>query len=345
MNPNHKARQETQNFSIFRGVAQFDALVDGVYQGARDMGESSSATMKVVVGKIDVPSGRSGLEEVAKTIVTGYTAEASLQVENISVGNLALFFHGDITTVTQVSTEVADEVVFPVSAGLLYRLGRTEANPVGVAGVSVLTLKSKAGNSAVAYAVGDYVSGDLVLPSVANGYYYKVTTSGTATVQPSEWGTVIGGTTADGGGTAVFTCMGKVTLDDGLDYEADLADAEFSPLAGSLFADTLALAEAGADDKTILATYTPLANSRSRITPKPKAQYGSFEIRGTSEVGEPHTWFGPYCEISPDGDLPVISVGSTTVARMKFKIRYQKPHTTSRGADKLLIDGAPVGTA
>lgn len=52
-----------------------------------------------------------------------------------------------------------------------------------------------------------YVVGDVVHPPTNNGYYYVCTTAGTShTAQPTTWGTTVGGTTSEGGGTCVWTC-------------------------------------------------------------------------------------------------------------------------------------------
>jgi len=50
-----------------------------------------------------------------------------------------------------------------------------------------------------------YVLGEVAEPSVSNGHIYKVTTAGTSGVAEPAWGTVVGGTTADGTGSLVWT--------------------------------------------------------------------------------------------------------------------------------------------
>lgn len=51
-----------------------------------------------------------------------------------------------------------------------------------------------------------YAVGDIVHPTVNNGYYYKCTTAGTSHSSEPTWLTVVGGTTSEGGGTVVWTC-------------------------------------------------------------------------------------------------------------------------------------------
>lgn len=55
-----------------------------------------------------------------------------------------------------------------------------------------------------------YAVGDVVRPTLNNGYYYKCSTAGTShTAEPAAWGTTPGGTTSEGGGTVVWTCYAQ----------------------------------------------------------------------------------------------------------------------------------------
>lgn len=51
-----------------------------------------------------------------------------------------------------------------------------------------------------------YAVGDEVHPTTNNGYYYKCSTAGTSHTTEPTWGTTVGGTTSEGGGTVVWTC-------------------------------------------------------------------------------------------------------------------------------------------
>ena len=52
-------------------------------------------------------------------------------------------------------------------------------------------------------------TGQFIAPATANGYYYKVTTGGTAGASAPTFGTTIGGTTVDG--TSTYTCWGTLS--------------------------------------------------------------------------------------------------------------------------------------
>lgn len=56
-----------------------------------------------------------------------------------------------------------------------------------------------------------------LIPAAPNGFYYRVSTAGTTAAAPPTFPTTVGGTVNDG--TAVLTCMGRVVLTPGTDYE------------------------------------------------------------------------------------------------------------------------------
>lgn len=57
-----------------------------------------------------------------------------------------------------------------------------------------------------------YVVGDIVRPTVNNGYFYKCSTAGTSHTSEPTWGTTVAGTTSEGGGTCVWTCYNQGDL-------------------------------------------------------------------------------------------------------------------------------------
>lgn len=75
-----------------------------------------------------------------------------------------------------------------------------------------------------AYALNAYI-----VPASSNGYYYKVTTAGTSGGSVPTYPTTIGATVTDG--TAVYTCMGKITLVKDTDYTVTAAGLVISSAA------------------------------------------------------------------------------------------------------------------
>jgi hypothetical protein len=338
-----QARADIRNLVIPRGKLHFDAwdAANSRYEGMKDLGEASNAELELTIHKSPYYSGRSGYRTKVYDPIVSMEAKATLTVENITLSNLARFVVGGIAAIAQTAVEVVDEAIGPVTAGLIYQLGRSVSNPLGVAGVSALALISKAGDLASAYATGSYVLGDRVIPTVANGYYYRVTTAGTVVTEPTR-GNTIGGVTVDGGGTAEFTCIGTTALTVDVDYEADLTTGEFSPLAGSELAATLALADVTDDEATVLATYTPIANSRYRVSgPQVTTQYGSFLLRGDTTRSPHHNWFGPYCALTPTGAIPLLS-NEADVVSLTFEVEFLSPPVGAHGTDLIYIDDEPV---
>lgn len=56
-----------------------------------------------------------------------------------------------------------------------------------------------------------------IVPAVANGFYYRVSVAGTTAAAPPTFPTTVGGTVVDG--TATLTCVGRILLTAGTDYE------------------------------------------------------------------------------------------------------------------------------
>ena len=332
------ARNDIRNYFIPRGIVQWGPYINGRYEGQIDMGEAENATMTVKPTMFEMDSARSGIAVLAVSEPVKIEVSAKLKVNNVTLANLAQFVIGDLSSLVQTAQAVTDEAIYCPSAGRIHQLGRSASNPVGVQGVSVLTLKSKSGADADTYETGAYHVGDLVKPTVSNGYFYRVKTAGTPLAEPT-WGTTIGGTTT---AVAVFTCVGKITLSAGVDYEVDLPSGEFSPLANGSFAETLVMADATTDDKTLLATYTPVASTRPRIAgPKVKSQYGSLMIKGDPALGITNTWYIPFASITPSGDLPVIT-SDTKAVSLDFEVKAMRHPDSAYGNDFLFIDSQPV---
>lgn len=85
--------------------------------------------------------------------------------------------------------------------------GNKSSEYVASGGITVLDTVVKEPAAWVASTA--YVVGDIVRPTVNNGYFYKCTTAGTSGSSEPTWGTTVGGTTSD---TAVWTCYNQDDL-------------------------------------------------------------------------------------------------------------------------------------
>lgn len=93
---------------------------------------------------------------------------------------------------------------------------------------SVTAVNASNGVAATAWAATTaYTLGVYKIPTVANGFYYKVTTAGTTAGSEPTWPTTAGTTVVDG--TVTWTCQGRVLLTSGG------TDYDFTPI-GIIFA-------------------------------------------------------------------------------------------------------------
>lgn len=81
---------------------------------------------------------------------------------------------------------------------------QVQNGPGFLAGGVTLSISGAVRQNTTAYTMGQFIT-----PASANGYYYEVSTGGTSAASPPSFGTVIGGTTVDGGAT--LTCWGTLS--------------------------------------------------------------------------------------------------------------------------------------
>lgn len=104
-----------------------------------------------------------------------------------------------------------------------------------------------------AYSLGAYRQ-----PTVANTFYYSATVAGTSGASEPTWPTTVGATVVDG--TVTWTCMGRIILTAGTDYEFTHA--------GIIFEDDAAVTEGepikytGARPAQV--THSPLTGAQER---------------------------------------------------------------------------------
>lgn len=153
--------------------------------------------------------------------------EASMTLHDLSPENLARIVYGNSTSAT--GSALTNQAIGTFGAGAFAPF------PAIAAATPVPVIRATNGRTAVTRAnTTAYTLGAYLVPQVANGFYYRVTTAGTSAAAPPTFGTTVGGTTADG--TATLTCMGRTLLTAGTDYNVDgngvLFTADASATAG-----------------------------------------------------------------------------------------------------------------
>lgn len=126
---------ETKSYVLGKGEVYFDQG-----QGERYFGNTTEFNITIESENLDHFDSDNGIRVKDDSVVLEITRGGSLITDNISKENMALFFLGELSTVTQVATPVVDEAINDVKKGYFYQLGKTTANPQGVRGVTAVTV-------------------------------------------------------------------------------------------------------------------------------------------------------------------------------------------------------------
>lgn len=132
---------DENQYQIPRGRVYFDRLdpVTDAYTGERAFGNCPGITLNISSEKADHYSSESGLAQKDKSIAVRIDRAGTLNCDNWSTANVALFLSGEEDIVTQTADAVTDEEI-TVHQGLFYQLGKTLANPAGHRNVSAVVI-------------------------------------------------------------------------------------------------------------------------------------------------------------------------------------------------------------
>lgn len=218
---------ETKSYTLGKGRVYFDQG-----DGERYFGNTTEFNINIASENLDHFDSDEGIRTKDDSVVLEITRGGTLVSDNISDENLALFFLGNVTTVTQTATPVtAETLTTTAKKGYYYQLGKTTANPQGVRGVTAVTITKSPST-----------------PLVLNTDYTLDTASGR--IQILETGSIV------------------------------------------------------TDGDTILAAYTPVANSRSRVVTSNSASLtGSLRFEGRNPKGKQRDIYIPNVTLRPDGDF------------------------------------------
>ena len=128
--------------TLGRGRLLFDRFADGTTtkQGELYLGNTPEFNLNVEPETLEHFDSDGGLKTKDESVVLQFARSGSFITDNISLPNLALFFFGAESTVTQSATPVSDEAI-TVQKGRHYQLGALPANPPGVRDVSTVVVQ------------------------------------------------------------------------------------------------------------------------------------------------------------------------------------------------------------
>lgn len=163
------------NYTLGKGVVYFDKLINGVYFGERDMGNTPAFTLSVSMDKLEHFNARSGLKAKDKTVITELTPTVAFQLDEVNVENIALMFMADTTKVVQAAD---DDKTFNIPSTLANRRYYSGFRSIGIWVIPITNLQSGpfevgetiTGYSSTATAVITRVDADqLCIKTIAGG--------------------------------------------------------------------------------------------------------------------------------------------------------------------------------
>jgi hypothetical protein len=204
---------KADNYVLGRGRLYFAPFQPGTQTPShfRYIGNTPELNISVSSDVLAHYSSESGVREKNDSVTTQTDRTGSFMTDNIDAENLALFFFGSVSAVTQASGSVTNENVGPaggVIKGGFYQLGASPANPTGVRSISALSVTGTGGTPT--YAAGtDYVA------NLVTGMIEIPPTSSIAN------NTVVLANYTRGAGSREQVLSGNVSIEGSLKYVAD----------------------------------------------------------------------------------------------------------------------------
>lgn len=139
------------NQTLGRGKLYFSLFKTGTYtpEGYRYIGNTPSFSLNIQNETLDHFSSDEGVREKDKSIVLQTTSTGQLSCDDINVENLALFFFGSSSVVSQTSATSQSETINGVKQGLMYQVGVSNNNPTGVRKLSNVVVQVSASTKTV----------------------------------------------------------------------------------------------------------------------------------------------------------------------------------------------------
>lgn len=126
-----------KNYTLGRGQVHFARFKTGTQtpDGFFYIGNTPEFSLTIESETLDHFSSDEGIREKDDSVPLEVNRTGSLTTDNIDPKNVALFFFGQDSTVTQASVASATETLEGIRAGHSYKLGATTSNPTGYMGI------------------------------------------------------------------------------------------------------------------------------------------------------------------------------------------------------------------
>jgi hypothetical protein len=126
------------NYTLGRGKVHFSRFKTGttIPAGFFYIGNTPEFSLTIESEALDHYSSDEGIREKDDSVPLEVNRTGSMTTDNIDPKNVALFFFGDDSTVTQTLVSSAEEVLTDIVAGHSYKLGVTTVNPAGYFGIN-----------------------------------------------------------------------------------------------------------------------------------------------------------------------------------------------------------------
>jgi hypothetical protein len=163
------------NYTLGRGKVHFSRFKDGttIPSGFFYIGNTPEFSLNIQSQTLDHFSSDEGIREKDDSVPLEVNRSGSMTTDNIEPKNVALFFFGDDSTVTQSVVSGQVENFANILAGHSYKLGVTTINPAGYFGIDSTGFS-------VVEALGTAATGSITIASTGPTAGQVITIGGTA---------------------------------------------------------------------------------------------------------------------------------------------------------------------
>lgn len=152
-----------QEYTLGRGKVHFARFKSGttIPDGFRYIGNTPEFSLTIEAQNLDHYSSDEGIREKDDSVPLEVNRSGSLTTDNIAPENVALFFFGEASTITQAAVAAAPEIIQDVRLNHSYKLGSTPLNPAGVFGINATGLAAELSPAGTALVLGTDFTVDL----------------------------------------------------------------------------------------------------------------------------------------------------------------------------------------